>query len=305
MVALASDVDVRRSGIGGSDAAAVAGVSRWRTPMDVYLEKIGQAAPSIETERFRWGKLLEEPIAREFTHRYGIAVRRVNRTLRAKSADWQMAHVDRAVVGERAGLEIKTADVFAADDFGEEDTDEVPPDYLLQCAHYMAVTGWDRWYLAVLIGYRLRRYIIPRDDDLIGQLTIIEDDFWHNHVVPRVPPAIDGSDASRRLLEARHADAGIEIEMSDRLYELALQYGTVQREIKDAEERKDALGNLIREQMGDGSKARRGNVRIAWSNVTSRRLDVEALRAAHPEIAAEFTNESTARQLRVTVKEEK
>lgn len=319
MPSLAGDVTIRRSGIGGSDIARIAGVSKWGGPFDVWLEKTGQSAPILETERMRWGKLLEDAVAKEYAHKTGRKVRNAptvldpvtglrDRLMRDKSASWRMAHIDRDVIvlpGETPrGLECKTADRFAAAEFGEEGTDQVPADYALQCHWYMAVTGRPRWDLAVLIGgNQHRHYTIERDEELIDMLRKVADDFWTNHVVTKDPPPVDGTEASRRFLESGHVSQDAEIPMTDRLLELAARYATLKAEIKAREADVDATGNSIREAMKGHGLSVGDRTKIRWSVVTTRRLDSKALTEAHPELATKFTKESEEHRLTVTVKE--
>jgi putative phage-type endonuclease len=315
---LPGDPRIRRSGIGGSDIAKIAGISKFGGAMDVWLEKIGQSAPLIETERMYWGTRLEDVVAKEYARRSGNKVRQAPTTtdpvtgLRARvirySEDrpWRMANVDRLTSIPKRGFEAKTADNFAAADFGEEGSDQVPPDYLLQCMWYMGVTRYEVWDLAVLIGgNHFRTYTIERDNALIASLFEIGDDFWLNNVVPKVPPPIDGSEGARRFLEAGLLHPDESVPMSDRLYELALEYATVTREMKDLDARKDALGNGIREQMQGHGKAARDNAKVTWSLGKVRRLDTSALVEAHPDVVAPFYVESAQPRLTVTVKEEK
>lgn len=304
----AKDMEVRRSGIGGSDAAAVAGESRWRTPMDVWLEKTGQSAPLVETERMRWGTILEDAVAREWSRRTGRKIKRSSITMRCASAPWRMAHIDRAVVtgadGIRRGLEVKTADVRAADEWGEEGSAQIPVEYLYQVQHYLGVTGWDVWHVAVLIGGNtLRTYEVPRDEEMIADLFAIEDAFWQGSVVPRVAPPIDGSEASRRYLESRHTAPKDEVPMTDALYELALQHASLSDAIKRAEAMRDEVANAIREQMGAGGIAQRDNAKVTWSVSSTRRLDAKRLAEEEPEIHARYSVESEQHRLTITVKE--
>jgi predicted phage-related endonuclease len=285
--------------------------------MDKYMEKTGQSAPLIETERMHWGNVLEGVVAKEYARTTGRKVRQAPTTtdpvtgLRARvirhSADkpWRMANVDRLTSERGRGFEAKTADRFAASDFGEPGSDQVPPDYLLQCAWYMGVTGFDVWDLSVLIGgNRFATYTIHRDDELIENLWTIGDDFWCNHVGPKIPPPIDGSDASRRFLEAGLVAPDESIPMSDDLYALALHHENLTRTIKDAEIAKDLVANKIREAMGGKGKAQRDNAKVTWSVSTVRRLDTKALAAAHPSVVAPFYVESAQPRLTVTVKEQ-
>lgn len=318
----AGDPRIRRSGIGGSDIAAILGLSPWSGPMDVWLEKIGQAAPLVETERMRWGHLLEDPVAKEYARKKGRKVRNAPTTLdpitnlRARvvrhSADkpWRMANVDRLTsdprdAGVRRGLECKTADRFAAADFGEEDTDQVPVNYLLQCMWYMAVTGYDLWDLAVLIGGNTHRvYTITRDNELVERLFNAADEFWIVNVLQREPPPADGTDATRRYYESVKPKAEDEIPMTDELYGLALHRANLDRQIKELTADKGLVENRIREVMPAKGIARRDNAKITWSTSVTRRLDTKALQAEEPDVAARFMRESEESRLTITVKEE-
>lgn len=319
----AGDQTIRRSGIGGSDIAALAGVSRWSTAMDKWQEKLGMSAPLVETERMRWGTLLEGTVAKEYSYRTGRKVRQAPTTLdpvtglRARvirySADkpWRMAHVDRLTSyptdierGVRRGLEVKTADHFSAADFGEQGSDQVPPDYLLQCAWYMGVTGYDVWDLTVLIGgNKFGTYTIERDQELIDQLWTIGDEFWLTNVLGKVPPPIDGSESSRRFLEGKHGDPAAEIEMTDDLLALAHRHANIAAAIKVSKLELDLVGNKIREAMGAGGKAARDNAKITWAVVSTRRLDTKALAEKLPDVIAPFYTTSEEHRLTVTVRE--
>lgn len=140
----------RRKGIGGSDAAAIAGLNKWKSPVAVYLEKIGQAPEeNVSSEAAYWGTVLEDVVAQEFSKRTGLKVRRRNAILQHPEHSFMLANVDRLIVGEKAGLECKTASEYLKEEWKD---DEVPAQYLIQCQHYMAVTGYDAWWIAVLIG---------------------------------------------------------------------------------------------------------------------------------------------------------
>src|SRR5690606_30783967 len=128
---------------------------------------------------------------REFSLRTGLKVRRRNAILQHQQYEWMIANIDREVVGVREGLECKTTSAFNA---GEWKNDEIPAPYIVQCQHYMAVTGYSAWWIAVLIGGNKFVYKrIERDDELIEQLIELEKDFWENHVMKNVPPEMDGS----------------------------------------------------------------------------------------------------------------
>ncbi len=97
------------------------------------------------------------------------------------------------------GFEAKTASAYRT----EEWEDSIPDEYQLQVQHYMAVTGYRGFYIAVLIGGNSFRWkYIERDEELISMLIKLESDFWHR-VENRIPPSADGSDASAKFLAER------------------------------------------------------------------------------------------------------
>jgi putative phage-type endonuclease len=179
----ASDPEVRATGIGGSDLARLLGMSRFGGPMEVWMEKRRLAAPLLESEPMRWGKLLEEPIAREYAVKTGRKVIRRPATIRDRKRPFLFAHIDRmsSLKGTPTRvLECKSANAFMVSDFGEPGTDEVPADYLLQVMHYLGVTGYETADLAVLIGGQSHRvYTIPRDPDMLALAWAEATRFWH------------------------------------------------------------------------------------------------------------------------------
>lgn len=193
---------LRRTGIGGSDAAAILGLSPWATPLDIYNEKVaeGEPAEGEPTESQLFGDMLEDTVARawvKFMRKDGhmVEVEAMSQTMRSSEHPFALANIDRKVTWldgrpAKEGLECKTADKFVAHLWGNAESDEVPDYYLIQCMHYLAVTGWDRWHLAVLIGGNtFRKYVIERDEELINHILAAERKFWTQHVEARVPPA--------------------------------------------------------------------------------------------------------------------
>ena len=141
---------VRNLGIGGSDAGVILGLNPYKSPWQLWLEKTGQTEPDdLSTNEYvYWGTKQEPLVAERFFEETGKRVQRRG-TLRSRTHPWMLANVDRMIVGEEAGLEIKTANAFAGKDWAD---DELPDSYYAQCLHYMAVTGYTKWYIAALIG---------------------------------------------------------------------------------------------------------------------------------------------------------
>jgi len=287
----------RQKGIGGSDAAAVAGLNRWRSPLSVWLDKTGQTEPIEENERMYWGTQLEEVVAREFTKRTGKKVRNVNYILGHADYDFMLVNVDRLVVGEKAGLECKTTSVYSADKWTE---DEVPPEGFLQCQHSMAVTDFVRWYLAVLIGgQEYRCFVVDRDDEAIKHLIKIESEFW-DKVVNMEMPSPDGSKDADDVLDNLYTFVKQEeIYLPPENKGWVQQYLEAHENMKDAEKRKKEAQQQLKQSLGEFHKGFVDNFEVGWVNSVSRRLDSKTLKDQYPKIYDKFVVESQQRRFSI------
>jgi putative phage-type endonuclease len=288
-------LEERRKGIGGSDAAAIAGLSRYKTAMQVYLEKLGHLPEPEENEFMYWGKKLEEVVADEFSARTGLKIRRRNAILRHPQHLFMLANVDRVIVGKDEGLECKTTSAYRADEWKD---DEIPWEYALQCHHYMAVTGFSAWWIAVLIGGNKFVYKrIERDDDIIQNLIKIESDFWNNHVLKQVPPSPDGSPASTELVKELYPKSnGLEVDLPSSVERWIQQYEQASEEEKLAVERKEEAANNIKMLLGEYEAGRFRDWKITWRPVSSSRLDTKRLKAEFPDIYEQFLHQTTSRR---------
>ena len=138
----------RRKTIGGSDAAAIVGLSRYSTPYTIFMDKTGRLPDKPDTEAMRLGRDLEDYVAKRWQEATGKKVRRLQAMLYNPLYPFAHADVDRMVIGEDAGLECKTTSTLDVKQFNGV---EFPEKYYAQCVHYLAVTGVKRWYLAVLV----------------------------------------------------------------------------------------------------------------------------------------------------------
>lgn len=191
----------RRTGIGGSDAPAVLAISAWATPYDIYRQKRGEVGPRAETPQMHWGKLLEPVILEEYCRLTGNALWKPL-LQRHPVHEFMIGHIDAGVVGgpeSRIGriVEAKCARIGAG--WGPPGTDDVPLDYLVQCQHYLVVTGAEICDLVVLIGGSdFRCYEILRDDEIERELIRREYEFWCRVEVGDPPDPVDLADALNR-----------------------------------------------------------------------------------------------------------
>lgn len=271
----------RRKGIGGSDAAAIVGLSHWATPYTVYMDKLGLLPDTEDNEAMRQGRDLEEYVAARFTEQTGRKVQRCNFMIRNPLYPFALADIDRRVVGENAGLECKTTSTLDLKQFHGV---EFPERYYAQCVHYMAVTGADRWYLAVLVlGKGFYVYVLDRDEAEITALMTAEGDFW-KLVENRTPPDVSGAEADTKAVGTVWAESvGGEVELFG-MDELFRQLETAEETLSIAQKAKDEVLNQIKERMKTAERGTCGRYSCTWKTQERRSLDQKALRAAYPEI---------------------
>jgi len=293
-------LEYRRKGLGGSDAPAISGLSRWSNPLSTYMDKISLEPPTEAENRFMyWGNVLEPIIAAEFAKRTGLKVRVCNYILQHPEHPWMLANIDRDVLDDpiygKVGLECKSASQYKAKEWADG---AIPDEYILQCAHYMMVTDSPRWYLAVLIGGNDFQWrIIERDMDLERDLFKIESEFWAD-VIARNPPPIDGSPASDEILKTLYPQALIETTLT--LPETFLHFFSdlenAKADEKAAEKRKKDAENAIKAEMGDFLTASCGEYQSTWSNVNTNAFDMDAFKEEQPELREGYMTNRASRR---------
>lgn len=289
----------RRKGIGGSDVAKIAGLSKWGNRLTVWLDKLGQMEHDEAGEAAYWGTVMEPILAQEFTRRTGNRVHRMNKILQHGDPElyFMIANVDRVLVGQDAGLELKTASEWLRDSW---DGDEVPDAYYLQCQHYMAITGFSRWWIAALIGGNKFVYkCIERDEETIEAMIQMEREFW-TLVENETPPELDGSEASAKVLKMKHpASNGQTTELSSEALKLIEERDALDAHIKALEELKKAAENKLKAMLGDYEVGYVGTRSVIWKTITSNRLDTKALKVELPDVYEKFVKPSTTRRFEI------
>jgi len=165
----------RYTGIGGSEAPAALGLSPWKTPLELFLDKREQRVTTAN-EAMRWGQLLEPVIRQEYAERTGRIVRMPPGTIRHGKFKFMLAHFD-GVTDDQRIFEAKTA--RSSEGWGPSGSDEIPHHYLIQVQHYLAVTGFAIADVAALIGGNdFRIYEVPADAELQELIIDGEATFW-------------------------------------------------------------------------------------------------------------------------------
>lgn len=295
--------NLRRRGIGGSDAGAILGFNNYSSPHEIYLSKTDGIDRDLSgNEAVYWGKRLEAVVAAEFEKRSGKKVKRVNAALQSIKYPFMLANVDRMVIGENAVLECKTANQYFAADW---DGGEVPPAYICQCQHYMAVTGAECCYIACLVGGQRFVYKpIERDGEFIEYLIQKERDFWENNVLKNVPPPISGMDCDSEYLKNKYPEScGGAVMMTGETEAAAYEYIDLCAKENEIKEAKKRCANAIKQYMGEAEQAVGQGITASWKTTAAEKADVRLLKEKYPEVYAQCIKKSKTR--RFTVKKER
>jgi putative phage-type endonuclease len=291
----------RLTGLGASDALAYCAKDPRKTPLDLYLEKIGEAPAEEEREpntRPGWGSRLE-PVVRDWlAEELGRAIFTSRRAYRSTEVPFMLAHLDGMTQNPMEGVEIKTADKYMAAEFGEVGTDQVPVRYVLQVTHAMIVTRLRRFHLAALVGGNdARRYIIDFDPALADMLVERARVFWH-HVETRTPPdAISLLDADKRwprsLSRAVIASEAIASAITD-----LKQY---RKDEAEAAAKADGIEVTLKAFMGeaDALTDERHRLLATWRTQERDRFEQRAFAKDHPDLVAQYRATSSFRVFRL------
>lgn len=275
----------RSNGLGGSDAGVAAGLSPFKSPIQLYYEKRGETPVSDEeTEAMEWGSLLEEPIAQKFSKVTGLKIRK--QPLRvATSKPFMLANIDRQVLGETAILECKALNAFTRIESAAD-----LPDYMyLQAMHYLEVYDYERLYFAILIGgQKFVQFPVERDQATIDVLIEVEAEFWRR-VKLGDPPPVDGSDATKELAKKLWPKDSMKVMAldSDDARATVKALLSAKEELKAVDDRKTAAENWIKFRMEDASICKiPGMGEITWKSARPSKqevCDLARLKAEFPD----------------------
>ena len=289
---------LRKTGIGGSDAGAVCGLNPYSSAMKVFQDKISDTVEEADNEAMRIGHDLEDYVAKRFMEATGLKVRKSNFMYRSKEHPYMLADVDRLIVGEDAGLECKTASAYSADKWADGN---IPLHYVMQCYHYMAVTGKRTWYLAaVILGKEFVYHKLEWDDELIQHLIDVEGKFWNEHVVKRVIPSPDGSRACDEVIESYFPSA----KKKDRILLVGFDEKLKRREeilgfISELQEEQKQIEQEIKMFMQEHELAGSDCYQVSWKNIDTTKLDTKHMKAEQPEIYERYGKVSHYRRFEV------
>ena len=267
-------LEYRKKGIGGSDVAAIMGISPFATIRDLFYNKTGVQPVIQEEEESNWvakevGHRLEDLVAEIFSKKTGLEVFPVRVMFRHPLYPFMLADVDffvRMPDGKFAILECKTCNYNAKDKWADEG---IPAHYVLQVRHYLSVMNMQKAFIACLYGnnenefvYRTIKRDLIEEEDIIDQETY----FWQEHVLKNVVPPHNGN-SDLVLANIRNyggfADksipeivlSGLESKNLEKYLTLSEEKSQLEKRKKEIEAEQRAISVPFVEQLGQGCKA--------------------------------------------------
>lgn len=289
----------RQKLIGGSDVAGILGISPWKTPLAVYLEKTATEIKREDPKKasiFRRGKRLEPYVVDMLAEELGLSiVGRGNRYLDAE-LPFLAAEID-AETDDGRNVEIKTVSPFKAFEWGEQQTDAIPVHYTAQAMHGLMVTGRAVCIFGVLIGGDdFRVYKVERDDETIAAIRQKEVAFWQQvqDLIP--PPASTTSD----VLALFERDTGLAVEADLPTVQAIDRLREIRSAIKALADESDQLKAAVHMYMQDAAALTYdGQTLATWKAQSANRFDQQAFSAAYPDLAEQFRTVSHSRVFRL------
>ena len=283
--------------IGGSDIGAILGISRFRSPLEVWMEKTRKENKKADSLPLRFGSFAEEFVASEYARATGFELVHDESIFVHPEHSFMSAHIDRFVL-DGAGaapsriLECKTANPFTSGskgEWGEIGSDEVPMSYLCQCIWYMAITGIEQCDIAVLFGNSdFRIYEIGRDKALEEIVMSKAIAFWHDYVLKDVPPPVQSITDCQTLFSKGNPDQGVEA--NQETVELTKRLQLLNTEIEVREEEISSIKQTIMSQMGQAEiLTYQGKTLATWkAPKPSFRFDGKQFEIDHPAIVNSY-----------------
>ena len=272
---------LRSKYIGGSDAAAVVGLNPYSSAYSLWAEKTGRISSFNGNLATEVGTFLENFVAEKFEEMTGKKVRKSNQSFFNSDYPFAIANIDREIIGEDAGLEIKTTSELNLKKFKNGD---YPANYYAQMVHYLAVTGKKRWYLAVLVGNReLLWFTLERDEDEINALMKAEEEFW-NFVKNDIPPPPDGTRPTSETIKSLYSESNQNVADLFGYKSDIEEFLRLESQIKDLEILRDEAANRIKSFMQDSESGVCNRFKVSWKTASRSNFDSKRFAKENPDI---------------------
>ena len=198
-------LEERRKGIGGTDSPAIMGLSEWKGPYEVYLEKLGIVKKPIDNPYTQIGRALEPLVADLFQTKFECKLVK-GEFFRSKDIAWMLASPDFEYDGLPIGMDCKVViSPYVIHKWGESDSDKIPLEYWGQGQHYMRAKGYNEWHFGALMpDGKVYRFITRADKTYQNMMVDLCGDFWEKHVLKGIEPTPTPSRMVSEYLIARY-----------------------------------------------------------------------------------------------------
>lgn len=292
---------LRTHSIGGSDCGTILGMNNYESPFTLWQKKLW--ADNYEEDisdkiQVKFGHYNEQFVAKLFEEKTGKKLRKHNKMMYHKDYDFISANVDRVVIGENALLECKTTSEFLKDKWKDGN---VPASYMAQCYHYMAVTGVDFVYIAVLFGNSEFHYeTIERDEEIINDIINAEVEFWNEYIVKGQRPPADDSEITSKALNNFWKETKNDVVNFDE-EKTALFKGilAIKEQQKELDKQLKGHQNQLKELLGENEFGEVSDYKASWKKQNRESFDAKRFKEENPELYEQYKKSSTTRTLNV------
>lgn len=283
----------RKGYIGGSDISAIVGLNKYKTAVDVFLDKTSEVIEETTSEAAKWGNLLEDLLSKEYAKKMGVEVEKPIRPVFHPEYEFLGANIDAYVNRGEYIFECKTAGYRMADQWGEEGTDQIPESYLCQVAWYSAITKAPKVDIAVLIGGQdFRVYTYTKNKEFEDKLISIGVNFWINNVQKNIPPVATNLHDISSLYPRGN---GKELKATEEIIDKLNRFKMMNEEKSALEKTLEVIKKNIQEYMQDYDILvdENGNVLSTWKNTSPRAgIDLKRFKQECQDIYLKYANYS-------------
>lgn len=294
-------LEARRHALGSSDAAAALGVSPWKNPHDLWLEKLGKLKPEPENVAMKMGNYFEDGVLQWVEDELGVRPKR-NQPRRHPDYPWWRANLDGLLTIDGKPVPVDAKFCAESDEWGPEGSDIIPMEHMVQGYHQSACVGAERFYIAAsLFGSfgkrRFTLYEVPIRPATLEAITEGLRAFWACVEQERPPETapVASLETAKRIIRTPGAWGVVPSEVIQR-------YEAAKAAIKEAQAHKDEAEAELLTLLGDAevavyTDADDGGRKALWyrEEPMGRRVDSSSLRKRFPDAWEACSSDGTRR----------
>jgi len=283
----------RRTGLGGSDISCLLGVNQYRSALDVYYEKV-EGCHQQDNQILQRGRRLEKYILEEYAERSGETLETNLPMLIDSYYPFLIGHADAKIKDQNVIIEAKSTRFYMSHLKGM-----VTEHWRIQAAHYAAIVDAERVDIPVLFNnWEYGCFTYYRDEELEQRIREAAIDFWHNHIIPQIPPSPQSIKDIAREYPSNTENK--EVQANDEIIQDIEQLATITNKISELEKKEADIKLKIMEYMRDAEKLNTPNgYSVLWKQTKQNRFDTNKFKLEHPNIYSEYLKSAEFRPLKL------